>query len=242
MNTTTHYSLKQYEGSDEFNPLAVDVPNLADIDSAMYANAVNSVPDATHVLSGTVHAIVRSNPDATLFKFQATADFTAGDSFTVDGIAYTAQTTSGDQLSTNAFVEDAVVLCALEGSDFTLYVNNMGTAPDSAKLGGELPSYYATQADMTQAQLDIADNAGDISDIDGELHNVISGTLVAGATTVTFIDARIKVTSIIEPWQYVGSGVVDIIAPTAIAVSSGQCTLTFDAQPADVTVGIRVFG
>ena len=241
MNTTTHYSLKQYEGSDEFNPLAVDVPNLTDIDNAMYANAVNSVPDATHILSGTVHAIVRSNPDATMFKFQATADFTFGDSFTIDGIAYTAQTTSGDQLQTNAFVEDAVVLCALEGSDFTLYVNNMGTAPDSDKLGGELPSYYATQADMTQAQLDIADNAGDISDIDGELHNIISNTLTAGATTVTFIDARIKATSIIEPWQYIGSGTIDIIAPTAISVSSGQCTLTFDAQPADVLVGIRVF-
>ena len=176
-----------------------------------------------------------------MFKFQATSGFTFGDSFTVDGIAYTGQTTSGDQLQTDAFVEDAIVICALIGSDFTLFVNNMGTAPDSDRLGGELPSYYATQADMTQAQLDIADNASDISDIDGELHNIISGTLVAGATTVTFIDARIKVTSIIEPWQYVGSGVVDIIAPTKIALSSGQCTLTFDMQANDVTVGIRVF-
>lgn len=242
MNTTTHYSLKQYEGADEFNPLAVDVPNLMDIDNAMYANAVNSVPSATHILSGTVHAIVRDNPDATMFKFQATADFTLGDSFTVDGIAYTAQTTSGDQLQTNAFVEDAVVLCALEGSDFTLYVNNMGTAPDSNKLGGELPSYYATQADMTQAQLDIGSNANDISDIDGELHNIISGVLSAGATTVTLVDARIKTTSIIEPWQYIASGInTDIIAPTKISVSSGQCTLTFEAQDNAVTVGIRVF-
>ena len=241
MNTTTNYGLKQYEGSDEFNPLNVDVYNNAIIDGAMKTNADNSIPSATHILSGTVHAIVRSNPDAPLFKFQATSGFTFGDSFTVDGIAYTAQTTSGDQLQTDAFVEDAIVICALIGSDFTLFVNNMGTAPDSNKLGGELPSYYATQADMTQAQLDIADNASDISGIDGELHNIITGTLVAGATTVTFIDARIKATSIIEPWQYVGSGTVDIIAPTQIAVSSGQCTLTFDEQASDVTVGIRVF-
>ena len=241
MNTTTNYGLKQYEGPDEFNPLDVDVYNNSIIDNAMKDNADNSIPNATHILSGTVHAIVRSNPDATMFRFQATADFTFGDSFTVDGIAYTAQTTSGDQLQTNAFVEDAVVIGALEGSDLTLYVNNMGVAPDSNKLGGELPSYYATQSDMTQAQLDIGSNASDISDIDGELHNIISGTLVAGATTVTFIDARIKTTSIIEPWQYVGSGVVDIIAPTQIAVSSGQCTLTFEAQSADVLVGIRVF-
>ena len=242
MNTTTNYGLKQYEGSDEFNPLNVDVYNNSIIDGAMKTNADNSVPNATHILSGTVHAIVRSNPDATMFRFQATADFTVGDSFTVDGIAYTGQTTSGDQLQTNAFVEDAVVLCSLEGSDFTLYVNNMGTAPDADRLGGELPSYYATQADMTQAQLDIGDNASDISDIDGQLHNVISNTLVAGATTVTFIDARIKTTSIIEPWQNVPTGqTVDIIAPTKISVSSGQCTLTFEAQASDVLVGIRVF-
>ena len=241
MNQTTYYELDQYEGSDTFDPLAVDVPNLTKIDTAMHNNAINGVPSATHILSGTVHTIVRSNPDARFFSFVATADFTFGDSFTVDGIAYTGQTTSGDVLQTDAFVEDATVICCLVGSDFTLFVNNMGTAPDSNKLGGELPSYYATQADMTQAQLDIGDNASDISDIDGQLHNIITGTLVAGATTVTFIDARIKATSIIEPWQYVGSGTVDIIAPTQIAVSSGQCTLTFDEQASDVTVGIRVF-
>ena len=77
--------------------------------------------------------------------------------------------------------------------------------------------------------------------IGGELHNIISNTLTAGATTVTFIDARIKTTSIIEPWQYVGGGSVEIISPTHISVASGQCTLTFEAQAADVLVGIRVF-
>lgn len=242
MNTTTNYGLKQYEGTDEFNPLDVDVYNNSIIDNAMKDNADNGIPSATHVLSGTVHAIVRSNPDATMFRFQATSGFTFGDSFTVDGIAYTAQTTSGDQLQTDAFVEDAVVIGSLEGSDLTLYVNNMGVAPDSDKLGGELPSYYATQADMTQAQTDIGTNSTNISNINGSLTQIISGTLVAGATTITFVDARIKTTSIIEPWQNVPTGqTVDIIAPTQIAVSSGSCTLTFEAQTADTIVGIRVF-
>lgn len=241
MNTTTNYELKQYEGSDEFNPLAVDVPNLETIDTVMKANSNKSVPEASHVLSGTVHAIIRDDADAPMFRFVATADFTFGDSFTIDGIAYTAKLSSGEQLQTGAFVTGANVLCCVEGTEFTLFVASVGTAPDSERLGGELPAFYAKQTDMTQAQLDIADNASDINDLGGELHNIISGTLVAGATTVTLIDARIKTTSIIEPWQYVGSGVVDIIAPTAIAVSSGQCTLTFDEQDADITVGIRVF-
>ena len=242
MNTTTNYGLKQYEGTDEFNPLDVDVYNNAIIDNAMKDNADNGIPSATHVLSGTVHAIVRSNPDATMFRFQATSDFTFGDSFTVDGIAYTAQTTSGEQLQTDAFKEDAIVMGALEGSDLTLYVDNMGVAPDSNKLGGELPSYYATQSDMTQAQTDIGTNATNISNISGSLTQIITQTLLAGATTVTFIDARIKTTSIIEPWQNVPTGqTIDIIAPTQISVTSGACTLTFDAQPTDVIVGIRVF-
>lgn len=241
MNTTTNYELKQYEGSDEFNPLAVDVPNLETIDTVMKANSNKSIPEASHVLSGTVHAILRSDADAPMFRFVATADFTFGDSFTIDGIAYTAKLSSGEQLQTGAFVTGANVLCCVEGTEFTLFVASVGTAPDSERLGGELPAYYAKQSDMTQAQLDIAENASDINDLGGELHNIITGTLTAGATTVTFIDARIKTTSIIEPWQYVGSGTVDIIAPTQIAVSSGQCTLTFDAQSTDVLVGIRVF-
>ena len=241
MNRTTNYELYAYEGSDEFNPLAVDVPNMNTIDTVMKENSDKSIPTATHVLSGTVHAIVRSDSDAPMFRFVSTADFTFGDSFTIDGIAYTAKLSNGEQLQTGAFVTGANVLCCVTGTEFTLFVASTGTAPDSAKLGGELPSYYATQSDMTDAQNDILDNASDISDIDGQLHNIISGTLVAGATTVTLIDARIKTTSIIEPWQYVGGGTVNIIAPTAIAVASGQCTLTFDAQTADVTVGIRVF-
>lgn len=243
MNTTTNYGLKQYEGSDEFNPLDVDVYNMGAIDTAMHDNALNSIPEATHILAGTVHTIVRSNPDARFFSFVATADFTFGDSFTVDGIAYTGKTTNGDALQTNAFVEDATVICNLEGSDFTLYVANNGTAPDSDRLGGELPSHYALQSDMTQAQLDIGDNASDIADINTALTGIISGVLSAGATTVTLIDTRIKTTSIVEPYQYIPTGVdTEIIAPTKIAISSGQCTLTFDAQPTAVTVGVRVIG
>ena len=243
MNTTTNYGLKQYEGSDELNPLDVDVYNMGKIDTAMHDNALNSIPEATHILAGTVHTIVRSNPDARFFSFVATSDFTFGDSFTVDGIAYTGKTTSGEVLQTDAFVEDATVICSLEGSDFTLYVTNNGTAPNSERLGGELPSHYALQSDMTQAQLDIADNAGDITDINTALTGIISGVLAAGATSITLIDARIKVTSIVEPYQYVPSGTpTDIIAPTQISVSSGQCTLTFQAMTDSVTVGVRVIG
>lgn len=75
-----------------------------------------------------------------------------------------------------------------------------------------------------------------------ELTEIIGSTLSAGATTVSFTDSRITVNSAIDPYVWVADGsTVDIIAPTAIAVSNGSCTLTFDAQSSDVLVGIRVF-
>ena len=242
MTTTDNFELKKYEGSDIYNPIAVENPNADAIDEQMYANQINSTPKATHVQSGNVHAITRSVPDAHMFRFVATSGFTYGDSFTVDGIAYTAKLSSGEQLQTNAFVNGANVLCCLEGQELTFFVASTGTAPDSERLGGELPTYYAKQSDMEDAQDDIADNADAINAINGTLTNVITGTLFAGATTVQFIDARIKTTSLIEPWQYIPTGSnVDLIAPTAISVSSGTCTLTFDAPDNDITVGIRVF-
>ena len=75
-----------------------------------------------------------------------------------------------------------------------------------------------------------------------ELSTMLSATLVAGNTTVTFSNAKIKTTSVIDPYIWTEAGVTtDIIAPTAINVSNGSCTLTFPAQSANVTVGIRVF-
>lgn len=243
MIETTYYELNKYEGSDIFNPIAVENPNADIIDGQMHQNELNSVGTATEVLSGTVHAIVRALPDTAMFRFVATSDFTFGDSFTVDGISYTAKMSDGSQMNTGAFVTGANVLCCLEGSELTFFVASTGTAPDSDRLGGELPSHYATASDLADAVSDISDNAQDISDIQTALTGIITGTLSAGATTVTLIDARIKVTSIVEPYQYVPNGVdTEIIAPTKINVSSGQCTLTFDAQSTAVTVGVRVIG
>lgn len=83
---------------------------------------------------------------------------------------------------------------------------------------------------------------GAIDEVSGKQTNIISGTLAAGSTAVTFTDASITTDSIIDPYQYVTPGsTVSIIAPTQIVQSTGSCTLIYDAQESDVTVGIRVF-
>ena len=57
----------------------------------------------------------------------------------------------------NAYVSGAVILACLNADNtaMTIYVTGTNVASDSARLGGELPSYYATDIDMGNAQTDI---------------------------------------------------------------------------------------
>ena len=90
MRNTTHYNLNIVEGTDIVNPLVVDNPNYEAIDEAMWNNAVTGIPLATELKGGTIHAITRSNREASMFRFVATSDFVAGETFTVDGVQVTA--------------------------------------------------------------------------------------------------------------------------------------------------------
>lgn len=152
MRNTNYYDLKVIEGTDIFNPLAVDPDNLDLIDEVMHENASASISTATELTSGTVHSLVRDNADASVFRFVATSNATAGDTYTVDGIQVTALKPNGTPLADNDYVINANVLCILVGTLLTIYVSGTtATASDSEKLGGELPSYYGKAADVTLA-------------------------------------------------------------------------------------------
>ena len=145
MQTTTNYELKTYEGSDLFNPLVVENPNAVTIDAVLKAISDKAVGNATELKTGTVHALTRLNDDADrdVFKFQATSAFTAGDTFTLDGEQVSALTVAGEQLSTGCFIIGSTVLVAKRDTLLTFFVAET-TAKDAEKLGGQLPSYYAT--------------------------------------------------------------------------------------------------
>lgn len=164
MNTSTYYGLNLAEGSDIVNPLIIDVPNYEKIDEVMHDNAVAGVGTATELLTGTVHALVRDNDETAIFRFVATANFTAGDTFTVDGVQVTTLLPSGESLGSGAYVINANVLCVLTGTLLTMYVpsGTVTTAEDSDRLGGELPSYYGTASDVAQANL-VAQAAGQLA-------------------------------------------------------------------------------
>ena len=131
MQYSTNYNLNLVEGTDIVNPLVIDKPNYQTIDGAMKANKDTGVNSATHTKAGTVHAIVRSNTDADVFRFVASAPFTAGDTFTVDGVAVTGINTAGEGLQTNDFIIGASVLCVLNSGTLTLNVNKQVTIPST---------------------------------------------------------------------------------------------------------------
>ena len=153
MRKSTNFNLNLVEGNDLVNPLVQDVPNYEAIDEQMYKNECNSIGIATELKSGTVHALTRTIPDAPMFRFQATSNFTAGDTFTVDGIQVSALTPSGETLASGCYIIGSEVLCVLRETLLTVYVSGgtVTTAQDSEKLGGQLPEYYGTAENVASA-------------------------------------------------------------------------------------------
>lgn len=64
---------------------------------------------------------------------------------------------------------------------------------------------------------------------------ILTDTLVAGDTSITFTNALITTNSIIIPYADVYG-----VAPSSITVSAGSCVLTFDARQTNMLVGIEI--
>ena len=163
MQNTDNFDLKLYEGEDLFNPLVVENVNAQTIDAQMKKNENHTVGDATELVSGTVHALTRLTPDTPMLRFTATSRFTAGDTFTVDGVQVSALTVSGEQLPDGAYIIGSEVLAYLKGTLLTFFTSQgtVATAHNALKLGGNTPEYYATSVEVQQAQ-DTATAAGNL--------------------------------------------------------------------------------
>ena len=165
MEQTTNYELRKYQSGDLFNPLTVNNPNLDDIDTDMKAISDRAIGRATELVSQGVHAITVLDTDCKTIKWVATANFTAGETFTVNGIQCNAYLPSGEALGTNAYVSGAQVIGSLnnDNSAITIYVpqGTVAVASDSERLGGELPSYYATK-NYADGIKTTADNASEL--------------------------------------------------------------------------------
>ena len=154
MQNAENVELKIYEGEDLFNPLVVENANAQAIDTQMKKNENHTVGDASELVSGTVHALTRLTPDTPMLRFTATSKFTAGDTFTVDGVQVSALTVSGETLPDGAYVIGSEVLAYLKGTLLTFFTSQgtLATAQNALKLGGNAPEYYATATAVETAQ------------------------------------------------------------------------------------------
>lgn len=165
MSTTQYLGLNKPSGSDLVNPLTDTFPNWDIVDTAYHNIDIRSIGRATELVSQGVHAITVLDTDCKTIKWTATANFTAGETFTVNGIQCNAYLPSGESLGTNAYVSGAKIIASLndDNSAMTVYVpqGTVAVASDSERLGGQLPSYYATK-DYADGIKSTADNASDL--------------------------------------------------------------------------------
>lgn len=198
MTQTTYYEFDKPEGTDLVNPLVDTNPNWDKLDADLHEFNERSIANCTEVVTLGVHAISRLDTTSKFLKWIATANFTAGETFTVDGIAVAATTPAGATLASGAYVTGSVVLACLNADNtaMTIFVSGTNVATDSERLGGELPSYYGKA-------LDVADNASDITN----LQNQVGNTSIVGigdGTCTGAIDALNN--DLIDLEQKVGGG------------------------------------
>lgn len=174
---TTNYEFNISEGTDLVNPLTDIFPNFEDIDTDLKGVSDSAVGTATELVTGTVHALVRSDSDRNVFTFTATSNFKAGETFTLDGVQVTALTPDGQTLSTGCYIIGSEVLVAVKGTLMTVYVNP-SKALDSDKLDGHDSTYYAIASD-------VSDLSGDVSALSSK---VGTGTLTIGNDCVDGIN------------------------------------------------------
>ena len=161
MQYTPHYNLNLPEGTDIVNPLVQDNPNYAAIDTALYNNKLRVVGTATHVKTGTNHAITLADSDIDQFKFVATGDYATGDTFTVDGVTVTPRIADGSTIPNGAFKINSTVLCILDGT--VLNLMNVESAP---------PNALSIEYDNTGSGLSASNVQGAIDEVDSKVNDM----------------------------------------------------------------------
>ena len=112
----------------------------------------------------------------------------------------------------------------------TGYASNKQTLAaiaDHAATAVNYPGLNTTAKNIVGAINEILQSAGGVVEV--------TGTLIAGNTTITFNNAAIETTSTFDFYTDTFG-----INPTAVSVSTGSITLTFEAQASDLGVKVRI--
>ena len=120
MTNTPNFNFTIAEGTDTVNLLTQLYPNFTSLDTILQAIKESGTTTAVTTKVGTVHNIVRNVADCNVIRWIATANYAAGDTFTVDGNAVTATAMDGTALPGGAFVINQSVLAILNSGVLTI--------------------------------------------------------------------------------------------------------------------------
>lgn len=233
MTTTPNYGLKIAEGTDTVNLLTQCYPNFTDLDSILKSIELTGITSSVATKAGTVFNVVRTNTDLNVLKFVATANYAAGDTFTVDGVSVTATAVDGTALPAGAFVINQTVLALLNGTVLTVLVGGGISGPIEAEDVDYDNAVSGLTATDVQAAID--EVAADIDAVNTNVSTYVSGTIAAGNTTITLSSAAILTTSFIDIYFK-----DKLIAPTSVVVATGSITIEINAEATATDVAVRI--
>lgn len=120
------------------------------------------------------------------------------------------------------------------GSLFFISVEDLQAASgyDSRKIASEnVASQFMTAYVFNGLNTTSKNIVGSINEVRGK---ILSGTLTAGSTSITFSDQAITASSLIDVYNDAGVGW------ESIAASTGSVTITFEEQASDLAVEVII--
>ena len=230
--TTANYGFNIAEGTDVVNLLTQCYPNFTSLDSILKRIDDNGVTTASETKSGTVHQLVRTDANCNIFRFTATSNFVLGDSFTVDGSPVSAVTVAGTALQTGDFVINSNVLAIVNGGVLTVFAGAGTVNPDAQDVTYDNSGSGLTATNVQDA---IDEVTSGLDTVTANVSTYVSGTILAGNTSITLSDASILTTSFIDVYFK-----DKVLAPTNVTVAVGSVTVEIAAEATNTEVAVRI--
>ena len=225
MTNTPNFNFMIAEGTDTVNLLTQLYPNFTALDTILQAIKESGTTTAVTTKVGTVHQIVRNVSDCNVIRWVATANYAAGDTFTVDGVSVTATAMDGTALPTGAFVINQNVMAILNSGVLTIV-----GVPGVSSVAASAVTY-----DNTGSGLAASDVQDAIDELNTKYGTYVSGTILAGNTSITLSNAAITTSSFIDIYFKDA-----VISPTSVSVVSGSVTIDIDALATNQDIAVRI--
>ena len=236
MTNTTNFNFLIPDGSDNVNLLTQNYPNWTSLDAILKGIKDTGVTTATATKTGTNFAVVRNDTDCNFFRFVATANYVAGDTFTVDGVPVTATSAAGTALPSGAFVINQSVIAIVNSGVLTVLVGGGLSSVDASDVDYDNSGSGLAAADVQAAIDEVEENVETLAnDVAAKIDTELTQTVLAGATQVTFTNAAITATAKLMLFFD------DIFIPfTNVIAGVGTVTYEFEALAANATATLWI--